>query len=86
MNACPHCGRDLDAPAQVGTIDDLDLSVRPWNCLRAARIDTIEELTTRTPAELMKLRSFGIVSLNEVRWALWRRGLSLSCDNDGDYD
>lgn len=48
-------------------IEDLKLSVRVYNCLKRAGIDTVEQLSRMPDEELMKLRNFGIGCLNEVR-------------------
>lgn len=48
-------------------IDELNLSVRTYNCLRRAKIDTVEQLTRMTDDDLLKLRNFGIKCLAEVR-------------------
>ncbi len=48
-------------------IEDLKLSVRVYNCLKRAGIDTVEQLCRMTDEELMKLRNFGVGCLNEVR-------------------
>lgn len=47
-------------------IDELELSVRTYNCLKRARIDTVEKLLTMSDAELMKIRCFGEKCLIEV--------------------
>lgn len=48
-------------------IEELQLSVRTYHCLKRAGIDTVEQLSRMTDEELMKLRNFGIGCLNEVR-------------------
>ena len=48
------------------TIEELDLSVRSYNCLKRAGINTVEELTNRTPEDMMKVRNLGKKSLEEV--------------------
>lgn len=48
------------------TIDELELSVRTWNCLKRAGINTVEEFANRTPEEMMKVRNLGRKSLEEV--------------------
>jgi DNA-directed RNA polymerase subunit alpha len=47
-------------------IEELDLSVRSYNCLRRAGIDTVAELCSRTEDEMMKVRNLGRKSLEEV--------------------
>ena len=48
------------------TIEELDLSVRSYNCLKRAGINTVEELTNKTPEDMMKVRNLGRKSLEEV--------------------
>ena len=59
-------------------IDELELSVRSYNCLKRAGINTVEELTNRTPEDMMKVRNLGRKSLEEVLAKLKELGLSLS--------
>ncbi|MBI5267851.1 MAG: DNA-directed RNA polymerase subunit alpha, partial [candidate division Zixibacteria bacterium] len=47
-------------------VDELELSVRSSNCLRAANIQSLEELVTKSEAEMLKYRNFGRKSLNEI--------------------
>ncbi len=63
------------------SIDELELSVRSYNCLMRANIKTVEELTNKTTDEMMKVRNLGRKSLDEVVAKLKELGLSLS---DGD--
>jgi DNA-directed RNA polymerase subunit alpha len=58
-------------------VDDLQLSVRSRKCLQKLNIRTISELTSRTDAELLGCKNFGVTSLNEVKKALTDLGLSL---------
>lgn len=58
-------------------IEELDLSVRSYNCLKRAGINTIQELTDKTEAEMMKVRNLGRKSLAEVKGKLSDLGLSL---------
>ena len=58
-------------------IDELELSVRSYNCLRRAGINTVEELCNKTPDEMMKVRNLGRKSLDEVLAKLRELGLSL---------
>ena len=60
------------------SIDELELSVRSYNCLKRAGINTVEELTNRTPEDMMKVRNLGRKSLEEVFAKLDELGLSLS--------
>lgn len=64
----------------VMTIEELDLSVRSYNCLKRAGINTIQELTNKTEAEMMKVRNLGRKSLAEVKGKLSELGLSLKED------
>ncbi|NLM68663.1 MAG: DNA-directed RNA polymerase subunit alpha [Firmicutes bacterium] len=59
------------------TIEELDLSVRSYNCLKRAGINTLEELTRRTEEDMMKVRNLGKKSLAEVKEKLAALGLSL---------
>ncbi|EKB58587.1 DNA-directed RNA polymerase subunit alpha [Falseniella ignava] len=61
----------------VMTVEELDLSVRSYNCLKRAGINTIQELTDKTEAEMMKVRNLGRKSLAEVKNKLDQLGLSL---------
>jgi len=69
----PYEQRRLQVSVQV-----LGLSVRPTNCLRRAGIETVEQLVSRTPDELMALPNFGQTSLDEIRQVLEQRGLQLA--------
>ena len=60
------------------TIEELDLSVRSYNCLKRAGINTVEELTNKTPEDMMKVRNLGRKSLEEVLAKLKELGLSLN--------
>lgn len=72
-----------DAPeekiSQVGemTIEELELSVRSYNCLKRAGISTVSELTQKSSGEMMKVRNLGKKSLDEVLDKLKEMGLSL---------
>ena len=59
------------------TIEELELSVRSFNCLKRANIDTVEDLTQRTEEDMMKVRNLGKKSLDEVKQKLEELGLSL---------
>ena len=48
------------------TIEELDLSVRSYNCLKRAGINTVEDLTNKSEEEMMKVRNLGRKSLDEV--------------------
>ena len=62
------------------TIDELDLSVRSFNCLKRANINTVRDLISRTPEEMMKVRNMGKKSLDEVQNKLAMMGLSLATE------
>jgi DNA-directed RNA polymerase subunit alpha len=59
-------------------IDELELSVRSYNCLKRAGINTVQELTQKTPDDMMKVRNLGRKSLEEVLAKLKELGLQLS--------
>lgn len=64
------------------TIEELDLSVRSYNCLKRASINTVEELIKKTEDDMMKVRNLGRKSLEEVINKLHGLGLSLSSEED----
>ena len=59
------------------TIEELDLSVRSYNCLKRAGINTLQELTDKTESDMMRVRNLGRKSLEEVKNKLTDLGLSL---------
>ena len=63
-------------------IDELELSVRSYNCLKRAGINTVEELCNRTSEDMMKVRNLGRKSLEEVLAKLKELGLSLKPSED----
>lgn len=63
------------------TIEELDLSVRSFNCLKRAGINTVEDLVNRTEEDMMKVRNLGRKSLEEVINKLTAMGLSLSSED-----
>ena len=63
-------------------IDELELSVRSYNCLKRAGINTVEELTSKTAEEIMKVRNLGKKSLEEVLGKLKDLGLELNSEED----
>lgn len=65
----------------VMNIDELELSVRSYNCLKRAGINTVEELINRTPEDMMKVRNLGRKSLDEVLAKLKELGLELRDEN-----
>ena len=73
-------------------IEDLDLSVRSYNCLKRANINTVGELTQKTEEEMMKVRNLGRKSLKEVVQKLREIGLDLKNsttlfdDEDSEFD
>ncbi|WP_066502380.1 DNA-directed RNA polymerase subunit alpha [Abyssisolibacter fermentans] len=64
------------------TIEELDLSVRSYNCLKRAGINTVEELTQKTEEDMMKVRNLGKKSLVEVQRKLAELNLSLAKKED----
>ena len=72
--------RDEDGPSKAleMNIDELELSVRSYNCLKRAGINTVEELCNRTPEDMMKVRNLGRKSLEEVLAKLKELGLELN--------
>ena len=63
-------------------IDELELSVRSYNCLKRAGINTVQELINKTPEDMMKVRNLGRKSLDEVLAKLKELGLSLNQNED----
>ena len=61
-------------------LEDLELSVRAFNCLKAAKINSLSELVQYTQEELMKFRNFGQKSLSEIEQVLGERGLHFGMD------
>ena len=64
------------------TIEELDLSVRSFNCLKRANINTVEDLVGKTQEEMIKVRNLGRKSLEEVEHKLATMGLSLASDEN----
>ena len=64
------------------TIEELELSVRSFNCLKRAAINTVEELTQKSEDDMMKVRNLGKKSLDEVKAKLEELGLSLRPSDD----
>ena len=64
------------------TIEELDLSVRSYNCLKRAGINTVQDLTNRSENDMMKVRNLGRKSLEEVIAKLDSMGLSLTTNED----
>src|SRR6202046_1360184 len=71
--------RGLDKMNEVlnRSVEELELSVRSYNCLKNANIQTIGELVQKTEAEMLKTKNFGRKSLNEIKEILAQMGLSL---------
>ena len=65
------------------TIDELDLSVRSFNCLKRANINTVADLISKTGEDMMKVRNMGKKSLDEVQKKLEMMGLSLASEDSG---
>ncbi len=69
--------RDLRNENLNRSVDELELSVRSYNCLKNANIRTIGELVQKTEGEMLKTKNFGRKSLNEIKEILGTMGLSL---------
>jgi DNA-directed RNA polymerase subunit alpha len=65
------------------SVDEMELSVRSYNCLKNANIRTIGELVQKTEVEMLKTKNFGRKSLNEIKEILSSMGLSLGMKLDG---
>ena len=66
----------------VMNIDELELSVRSFNCLKRANINTVEELISKTQDDMMKVRNLGRKSLDEVVAKLNELGLSFKANDE----
>jgi DNA-directed RNA polymerase subunit alpha len=66
------------------SVNELELSVRSYNCLKNANIKTIRDLVQKTDAEMLKTKNFGRKSLNEIKEILAKMGLSLGIKLDED--
>ncbi|MBQ9436865.1 MAG: DNA-directed RNA polymerase subunit alpha [Lachnospiraceae bacterium] len=73
----PNSKTDEKEKIMEMTIDELELSVRSYNCLKRAGIDTVGSLVDKTPGDMMKVRNLGRKSLEEVLAKLKELGLSL---------
>lgn len=71
-----------DSKWKLMSIEELELSVRSFNCLKRASINTVAELIGKTPEEMMKVRNLGRKSLEEVNEKLIDLGLSLKLDEN----
>lgn len=75
---------DVYAAEQLGTpIEQLDLTVRSYNCLKREGVHTVGELLARSEADLMDIRNFGAKSIDEVKAKLQSLGLSLKDSPEG---
>ena len=74
--------RELYIDKLSKSVDELELSVRSYNCLKNANIGTIGELVQKTEAEMLKTKNFGRKSLNEIKQILGGMGLSLGMKID----
>ncbi|NNE34958.1 MAG: DNA-directed RNA polymerase subunit alpha, partial [Rhodothermales bacterium] len=78
--------KEVDAEVQrvrellAQSVDELDLSVRAHNCLKAANIKSIGDLVRREESEMLKFRNFGRKSLQELVQVLEERGLAFGMD------
>ena len=64
------------------SIEELDLSVRSFNCLKRAGINTVDDITNKSEEEMMKVRNLGRKSLEEVIHKINSLGLSLRSDDE----
>ena len=64
------------------SIDELELSVRSYNCLKRAGINTVQELINKTPEDMMKVRNLGRKSLEEVQGKIKELGLEFSSSEE----
>lgn len=76
MKVC-EANPDKPAPEQAIEIEELEFSTRSYNCLKAAGINNVGELTSRSESELLGIPRFGQVSLVNVKQVLTARGLNL---------
>jgi DNA-directed RNA polymerase subunit alpha len=75
MNTCLHMRKLLKTP-----LEDLDLSVRAYNCLKAAKINNLSELVKYDTNELLKFRNFGKKSMVEIENLVHDKGLQFGID------
>ena len=80
--AVPIVVIDKESKVLSMSIEDLELSVRSFNCLKRAGINTVEQLCNKTPDDMMKVRNLGKKSLDEVLLKLKELNLSLSPNED----
>ena len=74
-NIIKESGQEKEKSDHQMAIEDLDLSVRSYNCLKRAGIQTVDELTQKTEEEMMRVRNLGKKSLKEVKEKLIELGL-----------
>ncbi len=77
--------RPITSPSFALPIDDLDLTVRSYNCLKREGVHTVGELVARTESDLLDIRNFGQKSIDEVKIKLHQLGLSLK-DSPATFD
>jgi len=80
--AAPVDGGEGGMPDLDKSIEELELSVRSYNCLEAAGIKTIRDLVQKTEGEMLKYRNFGRKSLSEIKQILKEMGLSFNMKLD----
>ena len=68
------------------SVDELELTMRSYNCLRNANVRTLGELVAKTESELLKSKIFGRKSLNEIKELLTGFGLRLGMRDDDDNE
>ncbi len=73
---------DIKEKVLEKTVEDLDLSVRSYNCLKRAGINNVDELTQKTEEDMMKVRNLGKKSLEEIQNKLAELGLSLKTSDE----
>jgi DNA-directed RNA polymerase subunit alpha len=78
----PEADREVWYEKLNKSVDEMELSVRSYNCLKNANIRTIGELVQKTEAEMLKTKNFGRKSLNEIKEILAEMGLSLGMKLD----
>jgi len=75
-------GADVANENLSKSVEELELSVRSYNCLKNANIKTIGELVQKSESEMLKTKNFGRKSLNEIKEILTAMGLSLGMTLD----
>jgi DNA-directed RNA polymerase subunit alpha len=82
MEVMVEAAEDGSGERMKMTIEELELSVRSFNCLKRANINTVEELTFKTEADMMKVRNLGRKSLEEVQLKLRELGLDFKASDE----